>query len=175
MLDRGCRWISRKYSGPAASGGAQTPVPRWHWRRLASISPPLSEQEDVSASPLPGLWNGAHEYFAMMKRLEPGVLAPMCEGPGGSSSRRIGTGRRRRSVCRWWCQRSPVSHRRCPFMRGGIFSSLAPSVFLGVVLNLPPLLAGWAAAKKLAGRRGVVSRGRSWWGFPPLWSGRCLL
>lgn len=128
--------------------------------------PTPSDQEDVQRIAYALTLGTEHEYFAMMKRLERGIPAPMLEAWRGFQE----SIRERQST-------APVAlllfHQGIPLFPIKPVPVYVAAFFIfgviwlpGALLNLPPLLAGWFAARKLADDENVVSLWKTMVGVP---------
>jgi hypothetical protein len=116
-------------------------------------------QQDAERLAYAATLGAPRSYFASLKSLEAGVPEPLLA--------------RWRELERQLASRHVLFHQGVPLFPVGpwtlyalLLLLLGPVVLAGAVANLPPLLAGWRAARKFADERNVVALWRILVGLP---------
>lgn len=128
--------------------------------------PTASDHEDVQRIAYALTLGTEHGYFAMMKRLERGVPAPMLEAWRGFQESIRERQAEVPGTLLLFHQGIPLFPIKPVPVYVAAFFIFGAIWLPGVLLNLPPLLAGWLAARKLADDENVVSLWKTMVGVP---------
>ena len=123
--------------------------------------PSVEVQTDAERLAYAATLGTPHSYFDSLKWFEHGVPEALQQ-----SWRELERGMATRRL--WQHQRVPLFPMGPWVVYAVLLAVTAPMVVAGTLLNLPPLLAGWLAARRFADDRNVIALWRILVGFPVL-------